>query len=99
MERSSPSLQAVFFDIERDLVDSVPGLRSVKDAKLACVIVVNDYTKNEDFREADLTLDGYGAPGAPANIGASSRSIDFGGVLAAEVLSDVHASATVGTSA
>ena len=36
------------------------GLRAAKAAGLACVIVANDYTREQDFGDADLVLDGSG---------------------------------------
>lgn len=46
--------------------DSSNGLRAAKAAGLLCVVVVNDYTRMQDFADADLVLDGFGAPGAAA---------------------------------
>jgi HAD superfamily hydrolase (TIGR01509 family) len=40
--------------------DSRNGLEAAKAAGLACVIVVNDYTREQDFSEAELVLDGFG---------------------------------------
>jgi len=40
--------------------DSATGLASARAAKLACVVVRNDYTANEDMTGADLVLDGVG---------------------------------------
>ncbi|HWF34987.1 MAG TPA: HAD-IA family hydrolase [Solirubrobacteraceae bacterium] len=48
--------------------DSRNGLEAAKAADLACVIVVNDYTREQDFSEADLILDGFGAADAPAGV-------------------------------
>lgn len=79
--------------------DSVPALGSAIAAGLTCVVVVNDYTKNEDFGEAGLILDGYGAPDERANVLSESLSVSFAGMLTARVLSAVHASAATGPSA
>jgi beta-phosphoglucomutase-like phosphatase (HAD superfamily) len=43
--------------------DSRNGLVAATAAGLACVVVTNDYTRAEDFTEADLVVDGFG-PGA-----------------------------------
>ena len=48
--------------------DSRNGLRAAKAAGLACVIVVNDYTRDQDFGAADLVLDGFGGPGQSASV-------------------------------
>ena len=41
--------------------DSATGLASARDAGLACVVVVNDYTADEDMTGAGLVLDGVDA--------------------------------------
>lgn len=48
--------------------DSLNGLRAAKSAGLACVVVVNDYTREQDFSDADLVLDGFGAPNSAAAV-------------------------------
>jgi HAD superfamily hydrolase (TIGR01509 family) len=55
--------------------DSLNGLRAAKAAGLACVIVVNDYTRRQDFDAADLVLDGFDGPvlSDPHGLGASGR--------------------------
>jgi HAD superfamily hydrolase (TIGR01509 family) len=50
------------------LEDSRNGLLSAKAAGMACVVVVNDYSRDQDLSDADLVLDGFGLPGAPAGI-------------------------------
>ena len=40
--------------------DSRNGLLAAKAAGLVCVVVVNDYTLDQDVSEADLVLDGFG---------------------------------------
>jgi len=40
--------------------DSATGLASARKANLACVVVVNDYTAEEDVTGASLVLDGVG---------------------------------------
>lgn len=39
--------------------DSRNGLLAAKGAGLACVVVVNDYTRDQDFSEADLVVDDF----------------------------------------
>lgn len=43
--------------------DSATGLASARAADLPCVVVVNDYTADEDMRDAQLVLDGVDADG------------------------------------
>lgn len=50
------------------LEDSQNGLFAANDAGLPCVVVVNDYTRDQDFSGADLVLDGFGRPDAPAEV-------------------------------
>jgi hypothetical protein len=33
-------------------------------AALACVVVVNDYTRDQDFADSELVLDGFGGDGS-----------------------------------
>lgn len=47
------------------LEDSRNGLVAAKAAGLSCVVVVNDYTRNEDFAEADLVLGGFAEDARP----------------------------------
>jgi len=62
--------------------DSRNGLRAAKAAGLACVVVVNDYTRQEDFSDADLVLDGYGSPRACARVLSDPHALDPPGSLA-----------------
>lgn len=43
--------------------DSRNGLLAAKGAGLSCVVVVNDYTREQDFAGSELVLDGFGADG------------------------------------
>ena len=45
------------------LEDSHNGLVAAKAARLSCVVVVNDYTREQDFADSELVLDGFGADG------------------------------------
>jgi HAD superfamily hydrolase (TIGR01509 family) len=40
--------------------DSVPGLGAARAAGVPCVVVVNDYTRGQDFSGAALVVDGFG---------------------------------------
>jgi HAD superfamily hydrolase (TIGR01509 family) len=68
------------------LEDSANGLRAAKAAGLACVIVVNDYTREQDFDDADLVLDGFGRPDAPVSILADPHRLDPPGRLDVDTL-------------
>jgi HAD superfamily hydrolase (TIGR01509 family) len=48
--------------------DSAIGLQAAKAAGLACAVVSNDYTREQDFSAADVVLDGFGLPDSPANV-------------------------------
>ena len=48
--------------------DSAIGLQSAKAAGLRCVVVVNDYTREQDFNGADLVLDGFGSSAVPVPV-------------------------------
>ena len=48
--------------------DSYEGLAAARAAGLCCVVVVNGYTADHDLAGADLVLDGFGEPGAPATV-------------------------------
>jgi HAD superfamily hydrolase (TIGR01509 family) len=56
--------------------DSAIGLRAAKAADLPCVVVVNDYTREQDLDAADLVLDGFGSPDAPAEVLADPRGLE-----------------------
>lgn len=43
--------------------DSGPGLRAAKAAGLACLVVVNGYTRDHDLAAADLVVEELGEPG------------------------------------
>jgi len=66
--------------------DSDNGLRAARAAGLRCVIVVNDYTREQDFAAADLVLEGFGRPDAPASVLADPHELDPPGRLDVETL-------------
>ena len=66
--------------------DSRNGLRAAKAAGLACVIVVNDYTREQDFDDADLVLDGFGRPDAQVSVLRDPHALDPPGRLDVETL-------------
>lgn len=66
--------------------DSAEGLESAKGAGLACAVVVNGYTAGHDLSGADLVLDGFGEPGAPARVLADPADTGCAGVLDAATL-------------
>lgn len=65
--------------------DSHHGLRAAKSAGLACVVVVNDYTREQDFDDADLVLGGFGIPESPTAVLADPHGLNPPG-LDAETL-------------
>lgn len=76
--------------------DSAIGLSAAKAAGLACVVVVNDYTRGQDFEAADLVLDGFGAgPADPATALSDPHRLDPPGRLDVETLRRLVASASV----
>ncbi len=69
--------------------DSAEGLEASVDAGLACVVVVNGYTEDHDLYAAELVLDGFGEPDAPARVLADRVESGCEGVLDLDVLSRV----------
>ena len=61
--------------------DSRNGLISAIDASLRCVVLVNAYTQDQDLVGADLVMDGFGEPDAPARVLSDPHGVDPGGVL------------------
>ena len=66
--------------------DSAEGLEAARGAGLCCVVVVNGYTADHDLAGADLVLDGFGEPGAPAVVLADPRGRGCDGILTAGLL-------------
>ncbi|HTJ74861.1 MAG TPA: HAD-IA family hydrolase [Acidimicrobiales bacterium] len=66
--------------------DSGEGLAAARAAGMRCVVVVNGYTADHDLAGADLVLDGFGMPGAPAAVLADSHGTGCEGILTADVL-------------
>jgi HAD superfamily hydrolase (TIGR01509 family) len=66
--------------------DSTEGLQAARAAGLCCVVVVNGYTADHDLAGADLVLDGFGEPGAPAAVLADPRGTGCDGILTAGLL-------------
>ncbi len=66
--------------------DSGEGATSAVDAGLRCAVVVNGYTEDHDVGAADLVLDGFGEPDAPARVLADRRGTGCAGVLDVESL-------------
>jgi len=74
--------------------DSPEGLASAAGAGLACVVVLNDYTAELDpagLDQAELVVDGFGRPGAPAEARTDRVDSGWDGVLDAAVLGRVLA--------
>jgi len=66
--------------------DSAIGLRAAKAAGLPCVVVVNDYTRAQDFGAAELVLDGFGGSDGAASVLADPRSLEPPGRLDVDTL-------------
>jgi HAD superfamily hydrolase (TIGR01509 family) len=66
--------------------DSGEGLEASRAAGLPCVVVVNGYTAGHDLAGADLVVDGFGEPGAPAQVVADPRQTGCDGILTAALL-------------
>ncbi|MCP9489592.1 MAG: HAD-IA family hydrolase [Solirubrobacteraceae bacterium MAG38_C4-C5] len=66
--------------------DSLNGLQAAMAAGLACVVVVNDYTREQGFDGADLVLDGFGRPDDPVAVLADPHHLDPPGRLDVETL-------------
>jgi len=61
--------------------DSEEGLAAARAAGLRCAVVVNGYTESHDLAGADLVLDGFGDPGAPAAVLADPHATGCAGIL------------------
>jgi beta-phosphoglucomutase-like phosphatase (HAD superfamily) len=68
------------------LEDSAEGLEAARAAGLRCVVVVNGYTADHDLAGADLVLDGFGEPGAPAKVLDDPHGTGCDGILTGAVL-------------
>lgn len=73
------------------LEDSRNGLEAARSAGLACVVVVNDYTREQDFEGAALVLDGFGTRDDPAVVLADPYGVRPEGRLNIEALRRVVA--------
>ncbi|MGH9279187.1 MAG: HAD family hydrolase, partial [Acidimicrobiales bacterium] len=61
--------------------DSSEGLDAAVGANVPTVVVVNGYTRDHDLAAARLVLDGFGEPGAPAEVIADPAGTGNQGVL------------------
>jgi len=66
--------------------DSIEGLEAARAAGLCCAVVVNGYTVDHDLAGADLVVDGFGEPGAPAAVLADPHATGCDGILTAGLL-------------
>lgn len=66
--------------------DSGEGLAAARAAGLRCAVVVNGYTADHDLDGADLVLDGFGSPEAPAAVLADPHATGCDGILTAALL-------------
>jgi HAD superfamily hydrolase (TIGR01509 family) len=66
--------------------DSGEGVAAARAAGTCCAVVVNAYTADHDLAGADLVVDGFGDPGAPAAVLADPRGTGCDGILTAGLL-------------
>jgi len=66
--------------------DSGEGLAAARAAGVSCAVVVNGYTVDHDLAGADLVVDGFGEPGAPAEVRADPHGTGCDGILTADLL-------------
>jgi HAD superfamily hydrolase (TIGR01509 family) len=66
--------------------DSGEGVAAARAAGTCCAVVVNGYTADHDLAGADLVVDGFGAPGAPAGVIADPHGTGCDGILTAGLL-------------
>lgn len=78
------------------LEDSGEGVAAAAAAGVRCAVVVNGYTADHDLSAADLVLDGFGVPGAPAAVLADLHHTGCDGILTVDVLRTLLQRATVG---
>ena len=71
--------------------DSGEGLAAARAAGLPCAVVVNGYTADHDLACADLVVDGFGEPGAPAAVLADPRATGCDGILTPGLLRTLSA--------
>ena len=71
------------------LEDSANGLHAAQAAGLACLVTVNDYTREQDFRGALAVLDGFGEPASPASVLSRPEAATAGASWPDEVVVDV----------
>ncbi len=66
--------------------DSGEGLAAARAAGVVCAVVVNGYTADHDLAGADLVVDGFGQPDAPAEVLADPHRTGCDGILTTAVL-------------
>jgi HAD superfamily hydrolase (TIGR01509 family) len=66
--------------------DSYNGLVAAKGAGLPTVITINDYTRDQDFRQADLVLDQLGSPQQPCRVLGGTASLPSFSYVTVELL-------------
>ncbi len=76
--------------------DSRNGLLAARSAGLPCVVVVTDYTREQDFDGAALVLDGFGTQDEPAVVLSDPHHVDPPGRLDVETLRRVMAKSGAG---
>lgn len=68
------------------LEDSGEGVAAAGAANVCCAVVVNGYTADHDLAGADIVLDGFGDPAAPAAVLADPHQTASDGILTVDLL-------------
>lgn len=74
--------------------DSAAGLRAAQDAGLPTLIAVSDYTRDQDFRGAELVVDRLGEPADPLTVLADPLGVVPEGMIDVPLLGRLHRSWT-----
>lgn len=72
--------------------DSHNGILATKGAALKTIISINDYTRDHDFDDAELILDGFGEPNQPFQVLGGMRELVNGSTyLDIDLVRRIHA--------
>jgi len=69
--------------------DSANGIKSTRDADLATIITINDYTAEDDFSDAVLVLDQLGEPNQPFHV--LQGTVNGDSYVTIDLLRNLHA--------
>ncbi|MGD8795507.1 MAG: HAD family hydrolase [Thiohalophilus sp.] len=72
--------------------DSHNGILATKGAALKTIISINDYTRDHDFDDAELILDGFGEPNQPFQVlGGKQELVNGSTYLDLDLVRRIHA--------